>query len=138
MTLQRIGLAAIAITLTVLPATAHHSHANYEAVKTITVTGTVTEYDWVNPHSWIYITAVGLDGKQQAWALETGATVALARRGWGKDSFKIGDKITAIVKRAKDGSNGGLLGIVTLANGQKLDDPFGTPPEGAPEKVTQD
>jgi hypothetical protein len=115
----------------VVPAWAHHSHANYEAVDTITVTGTVTDYQWINPHTWIYITVMGEDGVPQEWALESGSTGQLTRRGWHAESMKPGDTITALIKPLKDGSYGGVLGIITLADGTALCDPFGgIEPEG--------
>lgn len=105
-------------------ASAHHSHANYEQNKVIQVVGTVTQYEFVNPHSWIYLNVTAPDGEVQEWTLESGSTGQLTRRGWRKDSMKAGDKITAHVKPLKDGSYGGLLGIIVLANGTNLCDPF--------------
>ena len=128
MPLKSIALAgACALTLAI-PAWAHHSHANYESSDAIEITGTVVDYQWINPHTWIYITVMGEDGEPQEWALESGSTGQLTRRGWAAESMKPGDTITAIVKPLKDGSYGGVLGTIILADGSALCDPFG---EGA-------
>jgi hypothetical protein len=94
-------------------------------VRVIEVTGTVTDYQWINPHTWIYLTVMGEDGLPQEWALESGSTGQLTRRGWAPDSMKPGDTITALVKPLKDGSYGGVLGMITLSDGTELCDPFG-------------
>jgi len=120
--LMLVGLAAVALSA---PAVAHHSHANYEAVRTVEVTGTVVDYQWINPHTWIYMTVMGEDGVEQEWALESGSTGQLTRRGWAPDSMKPGDTITAVVKPLKDGSYGGVLGMIRLSDGTELCDPFG-------------
>ena len=116
------GVAAVALTG---GAWAHHSHANYEASKVIQVTGTVTQYEFVTPQSWVYLLVMGSDGQPQEWTLESGSTGQLLRRGWKKDSMKPGDKVTAYIKPLKDGSFGGVLGVIVLADGTNLCDPFG-------------
>jgi len=130
MSLQSAALALTAAALIATPVLAHHSHANYEAVRTIEVTGTVSDYQWTNPHVWIYMTVTGEDGEIQEWTLESGSTGQLTRRGWTQESMQPGDTITALIKPLKDGSYGGVLGIITLADGRQLCDPFGgVPPE---------
>jgi hypothetical protein len=103
---------------------AHHSHANYEASKVIKISGTVTQFEFVNPHTWVYLMVMGPDGQPEEWTLESGSTGQLLRRGWKKDSIKAGDKITAYVKPLKDGTNGGVLGVIVMADGTNLCDPF--------------
>lgn len=125
MILRSLALAGVAAVALGAPALAHHSHANYEANRTVEITGTVEDYQWINPHTWIYMTVVGEDGQEEEWALESGSTGQLTRRGWAPDSMKPGDTITAIVKPLKDGSNGGVLGLIRLADGTELCDPFG-------------
>ena len=125
MSVKTLTLASVAALCLALPAVAHHSHANYEPNDTVEITGTVVDFQWINPHTWIYITVMGEDGEPQEWALESGSTGQLTRRGWTADSFKPGDTVTALVKPLKDGSYGGVLGIVTLADGSAVCDPFG-------------
>ena len=122
--LKKLALACAAAAALSGGASAHHSHANYDDAKVVQITGTVTQYEFVNPHSWIYLTVTAPDGEVQEWTLESGSTGQLMRRGWAKDSMKPGDKITAHVKPLKDGSYGGLLGVIVLADGTNLCDPF--------------
>ena len=124
MTKKRFLIVALAILLPNL-ATAHHSHVNYEPTDTITVRGTVTEVQWINPHTWFFINVMNEDGVEEEWALESGAPSQLIRRGWNAESIKPGDEITAIIKQLRGGANGGLLGTIILADGTALCDPFG-------------
>jgi len=125
MSVKTLTLASVAALCLAVPAVAHHSHANYEPSKIIEITGTVVDFQWINPHTWIYLTVMGEDGEPQEWALESGSTGQLTRRGWSADSMKVGDTITATIKPLKDGSYGGVLGIITLADGSAVCDPFG-------------
>ena len=104
---------------------AHHSHVNYEPTETMTVRGTVTEVQWINPHTWFFINVTNEQGIEEEWALESGAPSQLIRRGWNAESIKPGDEITAIVKQLRGGANGGLLGTIILSDGTALCDPFG-------------
>ena len=126
MPFKSIALAGACALMLTIPAWAHHSHANYsDAESAVEVTGTVIDYQWVNPHTWIYITVMGEDGEPQEWALESGSIGQLTRRGWAADSMEPGDSITAILRPLKDGSYGGVLGTIILADGTALCDPFG-------------
>jgi hypothetical protein len=125
MSVKTLTLAGLAILGIAVPALAHHSHANYESSNAIEITGTVVDYQWINPHTWIYMTVVGEDGEEQEWALESGSTGQLTRRGWAKDSMKPGDTISALIRPLKDGSYGGVLGTIILSDGTALCDPFG-------------
>lgn len=125
MSVKSFTLAGVAVLGLAVPAVAHHSHANYEPQNAIEVTGTVVDYQWINPHTWIYITVMGDDGEPQEWALESGSTGQLTRRGWASDSMQPGDTITALIRPLKDGSYGGVLGTIILADGTALCDPFG-------------
>jgi hypothetical protein len=105
-------------------ASAHHSHVNYEQGDTISVTGTVTEIQWINPHSWIFLNVVNDSGETEEWALEGGAPSQLLRRGWDQERLALGDTITALVRPLRSGSNGGLLGTIILSDGTAFCDPF--------------
>ncbi len=125
MSLKSISLSCACALALSGSAWAHHSPANYDVSQVIQVTGTVTEYHFANPHSWIYMTAIGEDGEPQTWSLESGSTGQLVRRGWETDSLKPGDQISVYIKPLRSGAYGGLLGIVVLSDGTNLCDAFG-------------
>ncbi len=115
------GLLGVATVLFAGPALAHHSHAHYEPLKEVTISGTVTEFHWINPHSWVNISVMSEDGQAQEWALETdGGIGRLVRQRWTIDSMAPGDIIEATVKPLRDGSYGGLIQYIELADGTIL------------------
>ena len=118
----RLFLAAAGIfMLAGAPVIAHHAFAaEFDGSKPVTLKGTVTKMEWINPHAWLHMEVKGPDGKVIAWAIEGGAPNALLRRGWNKNSVPPGTQITVQGFRAKDGSNRANGRDATLANGQKL------------------
>jgi hypothetical protein len=119
-----IVLAAAAAALLSVPAWAHHSHANYNTNEFTTLSGTITEVAWTNPHVWINMDVADAQGRSQKWALEGGSPTALMRGGWQRDSMKPGDKLSVRCHRVRDGSDGCLLGFVTSINGTAMDKEF--------------
>jgi hypothetical protein len=117
MHLRTIGLAALTAVAIAVPALAHHSHANYEAIKWTDLSGNVMEMQWLNPHVWVYLETKDAKGEAIMWALEGGSPAALTRGGWKKDTVKVGDKINVKCHVAKDGSNNCLLGFLTTPGG---------------------
>jgi len=100
---------------------AHHSFAaEYDANKPITVTGTVTKLEWMNPHARFYVDAKAPDGKVTHWNFELGAIPVLVKQGWRRDSLKPGDEVTVDGSLAKDGSTTGNARVVKLANGRRV------------------
>lgn len=124
MRFKSIAFAAAAAGLLSIPAWAHHSHANYNTNEFITLSGTLTEVVWTNPHVWLYMEVAGAQGRPQMWALEGGSVTALMRGGWQRDSMKPGDKVSMRCHRLRDGSEGCLLGFVTNINGRAMDKEF--------------
>ena len=106
-----LACAALAL-IYAAPALAHHSFAMFDADKKVTLEGTVKEFQWTNPHSWILMT-VGSD----QWAIEMGAPGGLARQGWVPKTLTPGMKITAIIHPLKDGTRGGQFMAITLPDG---------------------
>ena len=117
------GFATLAACACAVPALAHHSFAMFDSDKTLTMTGTVKEFEWTNPHSWLRIIVEDqASGKTLQWALEMGAPAQQARVGWKPDSVKPGDKVTVIIHPLKDGSRGGQFVTAILPGGSILGD----------------
>ena len=116
-----LAAAGILILATAAPVVAHHAFTSeFDGSKPVTLKGTVTKMEWINPHAWLHIDVKGPDGKVVAWMIEGGAPNALLRRGWNKNSVPPGTQVTVQGFRAKDGSNRANGREATLANGQKL------------------
>ena len=114
-------VAACVVIAAAAPLWAHHSFAaQYDANKTIKLTGTVTKVEWMNPHIYFYMDVKGTDGKVVNWAFEGGAPNPLYRQGWRKDSLKNGDMVTVDGALAKDGSKLVNARQVVMANGKKV------------------
>lgn len=118
--MKRVALAALLSTAMAAPAMAHHSFAMFDHDKTAKVTGTVKQFEWLNPHSWVHVVSMEPNGKAVTWAFEAGSTGQLAARGWKASSLKPGDKITISFHPLKDGSHGGQVLTVVLPNGSSL------------------
>jgi hypothetical protein len=100
---------------------AHHSFAaEFDANAPIEVTGAVTKIEWANPHTFFYIDVQSAEGKYENWAFEMGSPNGLMRRGWTRNTLKLGDVVTVTGSRAKDGSFKGNARSVVLSTGQRL------------------
>jgi hypothetical protein len=102
------------------PVLAHHSTAEYDMTTLTTVKGTVTEFEWSNPHAYIHIDVTNDKGKAEKWTAELASIGMLSRVGWKKDTAKPGDEITIVGNRAKSGTNYMRLNKIVLASGQEL------------------
>ncbi len=100
-------------------AQAHHSFAMFDHEKTITVTGTLKEFEWTNPHCWLHINAADpATGRTVEWAFEMGSVGQIAAQGWKADSVKPGDKITVDAHPLRDGTRGGQYESAKLSDGR--------------------
>ena len=117
MTFKALGLAGVAVAMSAIPALAHHSFAMFDAEKVMTVQGTVKEFQWTNPHSWILIMVKNPAGGEVQWAIELGAPGGLARQGWIPKTLTPGMQVTATFHPLKDGSPGGQFMAVKLPDG---------------------
>ena len=112
---------AAGTTLAVGAASAHHSFAaEFDRDMPITVTGTVTKVEWMNPHARFYIDAKNDAGETVNWDFELASPNGLMRRGWNRNSMKIGDVVTVSGHRAKNDPLVGNASAVTLADGKRL------------------
>jgi hypothetical protein len=115
-----LGLAGIAVVMSAIPAVAHHSFAMFDALKSTTLEGTVKEFQWTNPHSWILLMVNNAEGKEEQWAIEMGGPAGLARQGWRPKTLTPGMKVKAVIHPLRDGGNGGQFMAVTLPDGTQM------------------
>jgi len=101
-------------------ASAHHSFAMFDQSKSVTVEGTVKSVDYANPHVWVEMTVMNAQNQPTTWAMEGGNLGGLYRMGWTKDTVRMGDKIKMEVHPIKDGTPGGQIMRVILADGRVL------------------
>ena len=118
----RAGLGLLAAALAAAPpALAHHSGAMFDTSKKVTITGTVKEFQWTNPHAFIEVEALNTAGGVDHWSVEMTSPLFLARRGFSRNSLKPGDKVILVLSPLKDGTKGGLFASVESLNGKPLE-----------------
>jgi hypothetical protein len=132
------GIATVALLLMPTRLGAHHAFAaEDDENKLVTISGTVTQFEWTNPHAWLYIDS-RIEGGDISWSFEMGSPNGLLHRGWKRTELKKGDQITVVGYRAKDGRNVANVRTVILPDGRKLFGGFqttpGAPGLGAPKK----
>lgn len=126
-----IAAAGIVVLAAGAPLVAHHAFAaEFDGTRPVTLKGTVTKMEWVNPHAWLHMDVKGPDGKVINWSIEGGAPNALLRLGWNRNSVPPGIEVIVEGYRAKDGSNRANGRQVTLPDGKKLF--IGSSGNGAP------
>jgi hypothetical protein len=118
---MNVRLTSLLLLAAVTSAHAHHSTTGYDHSRLIELTGTVKEFQWSNPHSWIQLIVTDADGKQVEWSVETGAPNLNTRHGWKRTDLKFGDKVTLRLYPHKDGTPHGTLSTAKLADGRVLD-----------------
>ena len=123
---MKLATLALGALLAVGSAFAHHSPIVFDRTKQVTIAGTVTEFRWGNPHSWIHIDVADADGKVANWSIEMDPASHLAREGWRSSTLKAGDKISVVVFPLRNDEKGGQYISVTLPDGKKL----GRSPDG--------
>jgi hypothetical protein len=124
------ALIAAAIAALATPAFAHHSGAMFDATKTVTLEGTVKEFQYTNPHSWLQVMVPGPDGKAVEWGFEAEGPSTLLRAGIKAKTFMPGDKVTIVAHPMKDGRPAGALMSAIKADGSVFS-PRAAPPAGA-------
>jgi hypothetical protein len=121
MNFSPVALAGVAALLLAVPASAHHSYAMFDHDQTLKVTGSVKNFEWTNPHSWLNIVVTDPAGKTFPFGFETRSPSNLASLGMNPQSMKPGDKVTVSYHPLKDGSHGGEITGIVLANGKVVD-----------------
>jgi Family of unknown function (DUF6152) len=108
---RNYGLAGLALAsataIVAPPASAHHSYAMFAVTKQVSVEGTVKQFMWTNPHSWIRLEVLDSSGKPQEWAVEMSSLTILVARGWNPKTVQPGDKVRMTVHPMKSGLPGG-------------------------------
>jgi len=116
------------------PTAAHHAFSTeFDAKQPITLRGTITKVEWINPHAFIHLDVKRDDGTVESWMIEAGSPNILLRRGITKDTLKKGDKIVVDGYQAKDGSKRANGRDLTLPDGRQLF--LGSSGTGAPYEV---
>ncbi len=114
-----VTLLATGIALsTTVPARSHHSHAMFDHAVETTITGTVTDFSFRNPHVFLYVDVEDEDGRVVNWAIEMSNIGNTIRRGIGGSTFKKGDTITVTMNPLKNGRSGGNFTSIVAADGK--------------------
>jgi hypothetical protein len=122
---MKIRLAILTIVassvLAAVSASAHHSFAaEFDADASVDLTGIVTKIEWMNPHTFFYVDVEDDEGNYYNWAVELGSPNGLMRRGWTRNSLKVGDQVNVVGSQARDGSLKANARSVTLSSGQRM------------------
>ena len=116
-----VVMVGVSLLLAAVPVVAHHSFAaEFDSAQPVTLSGTVTKMEWINPHAWIHLDVKKPDGKVESWEIETGNPSALIRRGFNRNSLPPGVEITVQGFRAKDGGMRANGRDLTFKDGKKL------------------
>jgi hypothetical protein len=122
MKLRKLALSALALLAVAGTASAHHAFNMYDNEKYLPLTGVVKSFTWKNPHAMLELATMGPTGAPESWTVELSAPNIIGRRGWSKDSLKVGDKVPMMIHPMKDGTKYGLMVSVTVPAGQVLKD----------------
>jgi hypothetical protein len=115
-----VVMAACVCLLLSRPMLAHHGGAGYDMEKVVTLKGTITEFEWTNPHSQIFFDVTDDKGKVAHWVAETEPPAVMLERGWVRKSLKPGDQVTVYCYVAKNGATTSILQKVVLPDGKEL------------------
>ncbi|WP_226016491.1 DUF6152 family protein [Novosphingobium sp. FKTRR1] len=121
----KLAVAAVA-TLWGPTAQAHHSFGKFDMARLVTVQGTVREWTWANPHTWLIVVVRRANGTTEQWSLVGSSPNMMSRWGWNAADIKPGDKLTIDIHPGRDGQTIGAMQTIFLANGKVLADPAGS------------
>jgi Family of unknown function (DUF6152) len=111
------ALGVIALLVLAAPALAHHSASMFDMTHEVSIEGTVKDFQWTNPHSWLLIEVAAQDGSTAIWSFEAGPPSILSRMKVRKSDFVAGEKVTVHAWIMKDDTKAGLLKSVQMADG---------------------
>jgi len=127
-----VAAAGVGLWLATVPVAGHHAFAaEFDINQPVTLRGTITKMEWINPHAWMHLEVKTPDGKVEAWEIELGNPNGLLRRGWTRRDPPVGTPVIVNGYRSKDGSNRANGRDANLPDGRKLF--VGASDTGAPE-----
>jgi hypothetical protein len=123
--ISSLFIAAASLAMISSSVSAHHGVTNYDMKKTIVLNGTVTAFEWSNPHCLAYLDATDDTGHVRHWTLEMSSTFTMTHRGWDKDTLKRGDMVTIETHPARNGAPVGItsgpgFALKTVVNGKEM------------------
>jgi len=116
----QVAGALIGLAVTAVPASAHHSANAFDNAKIVELNGTVKEFQWTNPHTWIQLYVVDDNGSRVEWSIEGGSPGTLSRAGWRPSTFKNGAKVRVKVHPMKNGEAAGIFVGAKFEDGSSL------------------
>ncbi len=118
--MRNIWIASALMLALVAPALAHHSPAAFDRTKEVKLVGTVKEFRWQNPHTWIEVLVPNEKGQEVLWGVELTSPTYLIRAGWKSNTIKPGDKVTVVGNPVRTGEPAAIFVSLTLADGRTL------------------
>lgn len=118
--MKYVVVAAVAALGLVAPVRAHHSPAAFDRTKEVKLVGTVKEFRWQNPHTWIEIIVPDEKGREVVWGVELTSPTYLIRAGWKSNTIRPGDKVTIVGNPVRSGEPAAIFVSLTLADGRTL------------------
>jgi hypothetical protein len=115
-----LAVAGLAILFAAAPVWAHHSFDMFDMTHQVTLTGTIKDFQWTNPHTWTWIEVPNDKGGVDTWGIEGMSPNFLGRRGWSKHTLNPGDKVTITIYPLKEGKMGGTFLHCTLPDGKEM------------------
>jgi Family of unknown function (DUF6152) len=122
MRIPRLAFVGALLMIVATPVLAHHSFAMFDRDKEMVLVGTVHDFQWTNPHSWIELDVPNATGGVDKWSIECNSPNNLTRQGWHSTSLKGGDKISVVVWPLRNGEKGGLFISLKFPDGRTLDE----------------
>ena len=112
--------AASMLILSSAPASSHHSHSMFDLETTRMASGTVENFDWTNPHCWLYVNGVDESGEEKTFVLELGSPAQIARRGWRPRIVAPGDEVSVVFHPMHEDPSKGSLVMIRLPDGTEI------------------